>query len=321
MLKAMVKTRIEISSPYVKSIHYGDILPEILYLKRVSPEKERAAFPEEKPSRRLILVCYTARGWQTCHVGGKYFYLPEDHFLFIPPGESLSAGDKAGTDSKLYLIAIRLPGKEREGDFLGLSHDERGGLFLLLSEMASPVIRTDRSMGDVMESIYRNSMTMATADQDKPVLTTIRVKNLYRELFLTLSEGSPVLGNALDSLIDSVLPRLPEGGYSPLIGRAISQMAENLYDGLTLVSLADGVNISLSRFKARFREETGLSPLEFYTRLSIQKSLVLLHQTDHTVEVISRDLGFSSPRYFSTIFQKNVGMEPEEFRGWRGRFS
>ena len=319
MIRFMIKTGIEKNFSHTEIIRFGEKLPEILSFTKVRPRDGSLSAGYEDSPRGVYCLCYAARGWQTWRTGSRYVYLPEDHFLLIKGEESFSAGDKVSPDSLVYLLRLRVPESGEEAEFLGFTREERGGLFLLLNEMPFPVIRTKKSRENLMSGIYRSSKMLSEPDREKPVLTTIRIKNLLRELLLSLSEGEPLFGSALDNLIDSILPRLPEGGHSPLIDRAISHMAENLYDGLTLVSLADDVNISLSRFKARFKEETGLTPLDYYTRLSIQKSLVLLHRTDKPVKSISDDLGFSSSRYFATLFRKTVGMGPDEFREWKGR--
>ncbi|MDC7224172.1 MAG: AraC family transcriptional regulator [Spirochaetales bacterium] len=312
----MIETKTgDFPTPEKEIIGYGDRIPHILDLTRLQP-KGSWRLPPGMESPQPYQICFSSRGWQTWLVKDRYFFLPEGHFLFVKPGESLVPGDKIRPDSRAFLLRFTLPPKEDSSPLLGFTGEEQRGLFYLLHEFPVPLIRTAGEEG-LMESLYRNSKEMVQGDRFRPIPDTIRVKNLLRELFLILAEGSGVFSNPLDSLIDSLLPRLPEGGYSPLVQKAIAHMSGNLYDGLTLISLADDVNISLSRFKALFKEESGLTPLEYYTRLSIQKSLELLHSTDHPLPDIADSLGFSSARYFSAVFARTVGMGPEEFRRWK----
>lgn len=266
----------------------------------------------------FFTICFCAAGWQTWYVDDHYFYLSPGHFLYIKPGEFLSLADKWGPKSLVYLLQFKLP--KGPGDFLGFTEEERKGMFFLLNEFRSPLIRPEEGKEYLMDRIFKGSLELARGGGEVPVLSYIRVRNELRELFLLLAEGKNVLTNALDCLIDSLLPLLPPGGYTPLVKKAIKNMNGNLYDGLTLVSLAEDVNISMSRFKALFKEETGLTPLDYYTRLSIRKSLELLHDSQVSIKSIASGLGFSSPRYFTSVFKKTVGMTPEEFRNWSGRY-
>jgi AraC-like DNA-binding protein len=313
----MESTRIDDPSSNIKIIRYGDRFPNLIRLMKIDRGENRSLPPAEESCYSL---CYCSQGWQTWYVGKTYCFLPADHFLFVKPGDSLTLSDKTGPDSSLFLLCFTLP-READSSFLGYTRDEWKGIFFLLNEFSFPLIRPVSGKGSLMDRLYTHSLLLAEEDQLNPILNEIRVRNLYRELFLSLAEGEPVFSNALDSMIDSILPRLRKGGYSPLVEKAIGHMSTNLYDGLTLISLADDVNISLSRFKALFKGETGLTPLEYYTRLSIQKSLELLHNSNQSVRSIAGDLGFSSAWYFSSVFSKTVGMGPEEFREWEGRFS
>ncbi len=304
------------SSDHVKTIRYGTFLPQIERLERIQP------FPDERPegfvsSTEHYTFCYSARGWQTWYVGKQYCYLPRGHFLLVKPGTFFSRGDRASGDSRIFLLAARAPDVESPDPYLGFGREEWRRLFSLINDYAYPVVRVSEELPDLWERIYRFSEESLRGGRD--LLDKIRLQNMYRELIYFLASGTNVFSNPLDTLIDSILPRLPKGGYSPMIEKAIGQMSENLYSGLTLVSLADGVDISLSRFKARFLEETGMAPLDYFTRLSVQKSLELLHTTSRSVRSIAEELGFSSSPYFSRVFRNTVGMGPEEFRAWKGR--
>lgn len=64
-----------------------------------------------------------------------------------------------------------------------------------------------------------------------------------------------------------------------------------------------------------FKEEVGLTPLEYLTDLRIQQAKCLLAQNSYmTIGEIALNCGFSDPYYFSRCFKKNTGVSPREFR-------
>lgn len=102
-----------------------------------------------------------------------------------------------------------------------------------------------------------------------------------------------------------------------MVVQALDQMNHQPNKGVTLLRVARGTGVPLSRFKARFKEETGLTPLDYYTRLLIRKAMDQLRDTDRSASLIAADLGFSSSPHFSTLFKKTAGITPGEFRKWR----
>ena len=73
--------------------------------------------------------------------------------------------------------------------------------------------------------------------------------------------------------------------------------------------------LSLSRLKARFKKETGVSPANFIMLRRIEGAKELLDRTDKNITDVAFELGFSSSQYFATAFKRYTGMTPKEFRG------
>ena len=71
---------------------------------------------------------------------------------------------------------------------------------------------------------------------------------------------------------------------------------------------------SESYFYRKFVKETGHSPMDYFTRLKINKACKLLIQTDMKVNQIAHKLGFKESQYFSRTFSNVMGLSPMEFR-------
>jgi AraC-like DNA-binding protein len=63
-----------------------------------------------------------------------------------------------------------------------------------------------------------------------------------------------------------------------------------------------------------FREETGKTITEYINEVKVDECKQLLITTGMPLSQISEQLGFSSQNYFHTVFKKQTGMTPYEFR-------
>lgn len=98
------------------------------------------------------------------------------------------------------------------------------------------------------------------------------------------------------------------------IQRTLDYVDENYHRPLSLTELADISGYSLSRFKAKFKEEVGITPAEFITLQKIEKAKLLLETTNSSITELAFDLGFSSSNYFCSAFKKQAGISPYQYR-------
>lgn len=98
------------------------------------------------------------------------------------------------------------------------------------------------------------------------------------------------------------------------IQNVITYMLDNLNTTLTLDEISEFAKITKYHFVRIFKEKTGFTPIEYYTRLKIQKACELLEIPDLKINQISFALGFQNPYYFTTVFKKIVGKSPQQYR-------
>lgn len=96
--------------------------------------------------------------------------------------------------------------------------------------------------------------------------------------------------------------------------KAIYYMQENIHCNMTLQHIAARFKYSPSHFSKLFQKETGMSPINYFIRLKIQKACQYLELTEMKVNEISESLGFQDPAYFSRLFQKVMKMSPKNYR-------
>ena len=83
---------------------------------------------------------------------------------------------------------------------------------------------------------------------------------------------------------------------------------------LSLDILAEVANVNKYYLAHAFKEEYGISPINYMISCRIREGKRLLTETDLSLSQISTILGFSSPSYFSQSFRNAEGTNPTEYR-------
>jgi AraC-like DNA-binding protein len=89
---------------------------------------------------------------------------------------------------------------------------------------------------------------------------------------------------------------------------------EGFHEEWTLPDLSREADLSTWHFLRAFRATFGETPHNFLTRLRIERAKDLLTVSSRQITEICFDVGFSSLGSFSTLFRREVGMSPAEFR-------
>jgi len=63
-----------------------------------------------------------------------------------------------------------------------------------------------------------------------------------------------------------------------------------------------------------FQRELGISPWDYLNRLRIQRAKERLRESDDSIKVVARRVGFHDRAYFSRMFRKLAGLPPQAYR-------
>jgi AraC-like DNA-binding protein len=99
-----------------------------------------------------------------------------------------------------------------------------------------------------------------------------------------------------------------------MIHEIILFMKSNISERLTIDDLAAQSNFCVSHFTSLFRKGTGMSPLDYFIHLKLQRACLLLHTTDNKISAIAAELGYDDPYYFSRLFKKYMKASPDHYR-------
>lgn len=102
--------------------------------------------------------------------------------------------------------------------------------------------------------------------------------------------------------------------YSEDIQEALTFIHENLLNNLNIDMIAEECGLSTSRFKAKFKEELGITPHAYINALKIDSAKIYLKDMDKSITEIAYLLNFSSSNHFAAIFKKYTGYTPSDFR-------
>lgn len=148
------------------------------------------------------------------------------------------------------------------------------------------------------------------------------IRTMLKEMVQRLQD-SPAPGLRLSLLALSVLhyalARIPEEELQEKLRdrrvfEAARMMRQSLQDLPDNATLAKAARMNTNAFIRLFREDTGVTPQAYGTRLRVEKACMLLVYTDKTMEEIADALGFCDRYHFSRVFSRLRGRGPAAFR-------
>ncbi|MDF2905015.1 MAG: two-component response regulator [Herbinix sp.] len=100
-----------------------------------------------------------------------------------------------------------------------------------------------------------------------------------------------------------------------MINKALDYLGEHYCDSeMSVDTLCGYLNVSATYFSILFKRETGLSFVNYLTKVRMEKALQLLNATDEKTYNISTMVGYTEPNYFSYVFKKYYGVSPSNYR-------
>ena len=97
--------------------------------------------------------------------------------------------------------------------------------------------------------------------------------------------------------------------------RLLKQLMENLVSSpFSAREVEERMGLSYKHLSFCFKEETGMTLQEYHTKLRMERAALLLRRGGLSIRQISEQLGFAEPFYFTTVFKKQMGCCPSEYR-------
>lgn len=101
---------------------------------------------------------------------------------------------------------------------------------------------------------------------------------------------------------------------SAIIREAVHYFKANYQDKALLSTFCEKYHYNLQYISRRFKQETGLTTLEYLQKIRIEKACALLAGSKHTIREVAQQTGYDDIKFFNRVFRKLVGMTPGEYR-------
>lgn len=238
-----------------------------------------------------VEICYLARGRQVYSVGDARFHLRGGDVFMTRPAEEHSTAGLPQEKGVLYWMIIRMDAAER--GILGLDAARSRDLVDRLLAIPDRLFRGAGGMHEDLDAVL-----LAGQGGGK---TGDRLRLTHHALAFVLSVIATATGG------EGSRPESP-------LARVVQQVGEDIGEPWTVDRMAAMARLSESRFKARFRAEYGMPPMEFVQRERVGAASKQLRETDLPITEIAFALGFGSSQYFATVFKKYTGKRPSEVR-------
>lgn len=129
---------------------------------------------------------------------------------------------------------------------------------------------------------------------------------LVMELFVLISRA---LKMEWENSIKNKSSKLKE-----LIQVSVSYINNNYEREISLKDIAQYVFLSTSYFTRAFKEEMGISPINYLLMTRIERAKELIKGSNSKISDIALSVGFSNQQRFNDIFKKYVKMTPLQYR-------
>lgn len=100
----------------------------------------------------------------------------------------------------------------------------------------------------------------------------------------------------------------------PQIEAVLETMRKKLEENWTVAGLAREVGMSRTVFAERFKLATGRAPLEYLTRLRMERAIEMLRDARVKLRIIAVTVGYSSEGAFHRAFRRTTGISPGQCR-------
>lgn len=145
--------------------------------------------------------------------------------------------------------------------------------------------------------------------------------NVHDSVYVALAKAkaSELISVALDRLLgrerdedDSPVRLRSKDREAIKLARDI--LTTNLSDPPTIRELCSAVGVNRNKLHYGFKEEFGMSPLQYLEEYRLEQAYISLRDTDDLIYRIATDVGYTSQSSFSTAFKRKYGLTPKEAR-------
>jgi AraC-like DNA-binding protein len=265
-------------------------LNNIIHIGKLNLTGAQPSLPPHQ-HRDALEICYVHRGNPVFQTKERQYHLKGGDVFLSFPNEIHSSGKYPLDRMILYWMGIQT--SNLRGNFLQFSDSLEAEAFLgALRNLKNRKFRGAKRLKTFIEEI----LELFFSEHD---FRNILIRNRVSDFLVS------IINLEKKSNGDSL---------SAVIRDCVNFIEENVSETIKLKQLADKTGLSLSRFKQKFKDETGVPPGEFIIRQKVEKAALELKETEKEITEIAYDLEFSSSQYFATVFRRYKNCSPSSYR-------
>lgn len=102
--------------------------------------------------------------------------------------------------------------------------------------------------------------------------------------------------------------------YSPNINKCVTFISKHLYEDLSLILLADYVDLNPNYLSELFKKELGMPFVEYVQKERVEEAKKLLAFSSYSLTDIAAWLNFHDQSHFTRVFRKHACITPKKYR-------
>ena len=123
-----------------------------------------------------------------------------------------------------------------------------------------------------------------------------------------------VLDYRRDSQLSYSLMKIGQPHQDELVQKVQDWLEQNFQKNIVLDDVATQFNVTKRTLIRRFNSALDVPPNQYLQAIRIEAARKRLEETEHALDLIMHDVGYSDPSSFRRLFHKKTGLTPLEYR-------
>lgn len=305
-----------------------------LSLARILAESHHGSLSYQRINglNQFILILPVKQEEGICLADSNMNEIVADNIPFIDNGKPYLLIVEDQTDMRRFIaneLSATYQVLEAEHGKIALNILSNYAVKVIVSDVMMPVMDGFELCNEVKNNINYSHIPFILLTAQHNLQSHLKGLNNGADAYIEKPFSMELLISQINNLVKSreLLNRIYlEKPLSATVSLAVSKIDElflekfNTYleenltnDALNIDLIAEEMHMSTSGLYRKVKGLSGLSPVDFIRIVRLKKAVHLMQEGEKRISDIAFKVGFSSPAYFSTCFQKQYGKTPSEY--------
>ncbi len=212
---------------------------------------------------------------------------------------------------------------EKEKELLGkVKIGDRTGAKEILNDLLGAILLDNLGRPEVMKARILELMVVLSRAAVEAGASLEKLLGLNYQYVQEFADIEPLQVHDISAWIVKVLDKFMDIVYNVrnekkfgLVEKAISYIGNTYSDlDLSLDSVAEELYISPYYLSHVFKDELGMTFIEFLTKVRLEEAKKLLRNGNQNMIEIAEKVGYANSSYFSKVFKKHEGVTPTNYK-------